>query len=78
MTRLLLSLEDRDRAWIESQAASRGISMAEVVRLSLRSMQSKDTASRDEAIDKALSKTRGVWRAGDGLEYQRKIRAEWK
>lgn len=74
MTRMILSLEDQDKVWLEREAAQRGISMAEVVRLSLRSMQNR----KDDSFDKALKKTSGIWRAGDGLKYQRKIRQEWR
>lgn len=31
----------------------------------------------DDALNQLLSETSGIWSAGDGLEYQRRIRAEW-
>jgi Arc/MetJ-type ribon-helix-helix transcriptional regulator len=74
MTRLLLSIEDQDKAWLERRAAERGVSMAEVVREALRTVRNKEDAS----LSKLLSQTKGVWKAGDGLKYQRRLRSEWK
>ncbi len=74
MTRMILSLEDRDKAWLERQAAEQGVSMAEVVRTAIQKLRSKEEAS----IEKVLAETRGVWKSGDGLKYQRRMRADWK
>ncbi len=74
MTRMILSLEDRDKSWLERKSAEMGVSMAEVVRLAVRRMRHAE----DESLEKLLESTRGVWRRGDGLRYQRKVRGEWK
>ena len=40
---------------------------------------SPDSAEEDTktAFENALDASRGTWTAGDGLEYQRRLRAEW-
>ena len=37
----------------------------------------KDTASLAETYDELLSQTRSLWKQGNGLRYQEKIREEW-
>ena len=39
--------------------------------------QIKDTAMTRDTFDELLLKTRGLWKQGDGLNYQEKIRDEW-
>jgi hypothetical protein len=73
MTRLLVSLNEQDRGWLERKARQTGASMAEVVRQSIQRMKKAEQKSFDEL----LRATSGVWRGGDGLRYQRKIRREW-
>ncbi len=73
MTRLLVSLDEQDRRWLERKARQSGASMAEVVRQSIRHAKKAEQKSfRD-----LLQATSGTWRGGDGLRYQRKIRREW-
>jgi hypothetical protein len=74
MTRMILSLDDRDKAWLERKAAEQGVSMASVVRLAVRTLQTTEESSLKDLLDE----TRGIWKSGDGLKYQRRLRAEWK
>lgn len=46
--------------------------MAEIVRRAVRKLKE----SEDE-LEELLEATKGIWRKGDGLEYQREIREEW-
>lgn len=73
MTRLLVSLDEQDRLWLEKKARQTGASMAELVRQSIRRMKKADQKS----VRDLLTATSGAWRGGDGLRYQRKIRREW-
>ena len=73
MTRLLVSIADSERAWLEQQAAATGLSMAELIRTAIREQRRASEAS----LDDALEATRGIWRKGDGLAYQRSLRREW-
>lgn len=73
MSRLLVSLDEQDRVWLERKARGSGLSMAEVVRQALRRMRRTEQRSFQDL----LQATSGVWRGGDALRYQRKIRREW-
>jgi hypothetical protein len=73
MTRLLVSLDEQDRVWLERKARQTGASMAEVVRQSIQRMKK----SEQKSFNELLQATKGTWRGGDGLRYQRKIRREW-
>jgi hypothetical protein len=35
-------------------------------------------ADEDDGFEQALAASRNTWTAGDGLEYQRRIRSEWE
>ena len=48
--------------------------VAEVVRQAIRQMRESDKGSLTEV----LQATQGIWRDGDGLAYQRRLRREWK
>jgi hypothetical protein len=44
----------------------------------LRTLPPDSGEDREEtAFENALDASRGTWTAGDGLEYQRRLRAEW-
>ncbi|MEP7354648.1 MAG: CopG family transcriptional regulator [Acidobacteriota bacterium] len=73
MTRMILSLEEQDKAWLERQAKSLNVSMAEVVRVAVRRMRDAE----DKSMAEVLKATRGIWKNGDGLKYQQKLRSEW-
>lgn len=74
MTRIILSIDPHDKSWLERRAKEKNVSMSEVVRQAVRRMRDAD----QESIDRVLSDTRGIWRSGDGLRYQRRLRLEWK
>ena len=38
---------------------------------------SDTSAERDSDLGALLNASKGIWEGGDGLEYQRRIRAEW-
>ena len=73
MSRLLVSLGEPERLWLERRAAETGLPMAELVRQAVRQQQLAAEASLDEV----LGATSGIWTKGDGLKYQRAIRSEW-
>jgi hypothetical protein len=73
MTRIIVSLEERDKAWLDRKARKDGVSQAEIVRNAIRRLRNGD----EQSFDELLEATRGTWRDGDGLRYQRKLRREW-
>jgi len=48
--------------------------MAEAVRRGICNLKS---CERQNLYGSLLKRTRGLWRKGDGLTYQRDIRSEW-
>lgn len=77
MTRLIISLEDEHRAWLEKTAAEMGVSMAEVARMAIDTLRTSERESKSKRLQQLLEQTHGTWTQGDGLEYQRKMREEW-
>ncbi len=74
MTRMLISLEENDRRWLEQRAQESGVPMSEVVRQAIRQAQENGRKPMKEL----LASTQGLWRKGDGLRYQRRVRKEWR
>jgi len=71
---MLIGLEENDRRWLEQQARETGVPMSEVVRQAIR----RARESGQKPMKDVLASTKGIWRAGDGLRYQRRIRKEWR
>jgi hypothetical protein len=74
MTRLILSLDEREKSWLKRRSQETGESIAQIIRQAVQQLEEADQRSLDET----LAATRGLWRKGDGLQYQRRIRREWK
>lgn len=74
MTRMLISLQENDRSWLEQKSKESGVPMSEVVRQAIRQAQK----SGRRPFRDILAATKGLWRQGDGLKYQRRIRKEWR
>ncbi|MBM3745930.1 MAG: CopG family transcriptional regulator [Acidobacteria bacterium] len=74
MTRTIISLEVQDKQWLERRAAAEGVPMTELVREAIRRMRQQE----DLCFDDLLQQTSGLWRHGDGLAYQRRVRREWR
>lgn len=74
MTRMLISLEENDRRWLEQRSQEAGVPMSEVVRQAIRQAQKNG----QKPMKELLASTKGLWRQGDGLKYQRRIRKEWR
>lgn len=55
MARIVIDLDPDQKAWLDHQAALRGV-----------------------ARQQALARSAGIWRGEDGLDYQRRLRAEWR
>lgn len=71
---MLISLEENDRRWLEQRSQETGVPMSEVVRQAIRQAQENG----QKPMKELLASTQGLWRQGDGLRYQRRIRKEWR
>ncbi|MBK7773631.1 MAG: CopG family transcriptional regulator [Sandaracinaceae bacterium] len=76
MKRTVISLEERDKAWLDATAARDGTPATELVRRAVRLLRDREPLDR-QPFDEILRKTRGSWRRGDGLAYQQNLRDEW-
>lgn len=75
MVRTVIALPQEDKDWLDREAAREGVSMTELVRRAVRLLRAE--TERRESFSDLLAATAGTWTEGDGLEYQRRLRAEW-
>jgi len=79
MERLIVSLEPEEKRWLSRRSREEGVSMAELIRRGVRKLREEGSAATPEPpFDELLVATAGIWRGGDGLEHQRRLRAEWR
>lgn len=79
MTKTTIELEEQEKAWLDQQATAEKVSAGDIVRKALDLYRHHVAApSHSISFDDLLSQTRGLWTAGEGLAYQRQLRAEWQ
>ena len=74
-TRTIVSLSEEDKSWLQKYSKRKGVSMAEAIRKGVSRLRDEERPSLYHIV---LESTRGIWAKGDGLEYQEKMRKEWK
>jgi hypothetical protein len=74
MARRLISFDNDDRSGLEQKAKEIAASMPEAVHQAVRQAQHADRKPMNEV----LATTKGLWRKGDGLKYQLRVRREWR
>jgi hypothetical protein len=74
MTRTIISLDPEDKQWLERRAQGQGVPMARLVREAIRRMRQQE----DVSLEELLRQTSGLWKRGDGLAWQRRLRKEWR
>ena len=77
MIRTVISLDEESKKWLDQQAREENISAAELIRTAVRKYRDE---KRREALPlkDLLEQTSGIWKQGDGLTYQRRLRKEWE
>lgn len=78
MPRTLINLDPDDKRWLDREAKARRVPMTELVRQAVRSYRIRAESDARPSLQEALDRTAGIWRAGDGLAWQRRIRSEWQ
>ena len=73
--RTIITISEKDKSWLESYSKTSGISMAEAIRRGIAQLRERE--ERD-TYQKLIQDTRGIWKKGDGLAYQEKMRSEWR
>jgi hypothetical protein len=77
MIRTVISLDEESKEWLDQQAKEEKISTAELIRTAVR--RYRDEKKRESLpMSDLLKQTSGMWKAGDGLTYQRRLRKEWQ
>ena len=77
LVRTVIGLDDEQKAWLDQQAALRHASMASLVRRAVNEFREREQRGSTTAFRDLLKMTAGIWQAGDGLEYQERMRNEW-
>ncbi len=72
--RLIISLSDEDKNWLKGYSKVHKISVAEAIRQGIGHLKKTQLLQTYQGL---VERTAGIWRKGDGLEYQRKLRSEW-
>jgi len=49
--------------------------MAEAVRRAIKRLKEQERRSVYQSL---IAQTKGIWKQGDGLAYQEKLRSEWR
>ncbi len=74
MIRTVVSLDEDDKRWLDRRAEEEGVPMTELVRRAVRRLRAEDERP---TFDEVVEASRGIWKHGDGLAWQEKLRGEW-
>ena len=72
--RMIVTLSEDDKRWLEAYSRANRISIAEAIREGVGRLKRKEAVNTYRSL---VQGTDGLWRKGDGIEYQRRLRAEW-
>ena len=77
MIRTVISLDEESKRWLDQQAREENVSTAELIRTAVRKYRDEKKRAALPLND-LLKQTSGIWKAGDGLTFQRRLRKEWQ
>ena len=72
--RTIITLSEEDKRWLESYSSLNRVSVAEAIRQGIRKLKEAELFENYQTL---VQRTKGLWKKGDGLNFQNKIRAEW-
>ena len=72
--RTIITISEEDKRWLESYSSLHKVSVAEAIRQGIRKLKEAELFENYQTL---VQRTRGIWKQGDGLNFQKKIRAEW-
>ena len=72
--RTIITLSEEDKRWLESYSNLNRVSVAEAIRQGIRKLKEAELFENYRTI---VKNSKGLWKKGDGLDYQKAIRAEW-
>lgn len=76
MVRTVVSLDERDKEWLDRKARELGVTMTTLVRQAIRDLRIRRGAgtSAEPAFEEILRMTKGSWTKGDAATWVRKLR----
>jgi hypothetical protein len=76
MVRTVVSLDERDKKWLDRKAREQGVTMTTLVRQAVRDLRMRrGTAKGSEpAFEEILRMTKGTWRKGDAAAWVKRMR----
>jgi hypothetical protein len=77
MPKTLINLDADDKAWLDREARRRKLPRTELVRQAVRDFRLREQSRGRPTLAQALARTSGLWRHGDGLRWQQRLRDEW-
>ncbi|MCC6563126.1 MAG: ribbon-helix-helix protein, CopG family [Xanthomonadales bacterium] len=77
MAKTLINLDPDDKAWLDREAKRQRLPMTELVRRAVQGYRLREQSRRKPSLQTALERTAGLWKQGDGLRWQRRLRDEW-
>jgi len=72
--RMIITVPEKDKRWLENYSKLCGISMAEVIRKAISTLRREEG---ENTYRRLVRETQGIWEQGEGLKYQEKVRLEW-
>lgn len=77
MIRTVISIEPDEKIWLEHQAKSNNVTMAEMIRRAIRNYHEYLLKQGQVDIITLLQDTHGMGFEEEGLQYQERIRSQW-
>ena len=77
MPRTLINMDRDDKVWLDREARTRKLPMTELVRRAIKNYRLREESHGRPTLQAALARTAGIWRQGDALAWQRRMRSEW-
>ena len=72
--RTIITISEEDKKWLESYSNLHHMSMAEAIRRGIRKLKEAEFYENYQSL---VLNSRGLWKKGNGLAYQKLIRSEW-
>ena len=76
MVRTVISLNEDDKDWLDRRAKEEGTTMTELVRRAVFLLRGQ-IRKTEPPLETLIEETKGIWKEGDGLSYQERLRGEW-
>ncbi len=76
MVRILISLPEKDKAWLDKTAKARHVAASALVRKAIEEFRSR-AESEPDRFEELHESVQGLWKKGDSVAFIRKLRKEW-